>query len=151
MNRMLLGGPMFEPAQSRFWKSVHGQDGAHYNVFRVVSDNDGMDALRAFFPTGDEPSDLNFVLFSTSGVHGSYATIESEEADAWRLDLDDDEPATPYQPRVTFLVVSPRICCLRYGNCLPQNADDFAYLKRLRAASWKAIGTVGAPATESEP
>ncbi len=139
-------GPMFEPARSTFWKSVTcsrcgvGRDGAHYNTFGC-RDEDGMAALRAMFPKG-EANELNAVLFSTSGVHGLYTTIEEAEADFLRGNKDEDGEDTT--PNVTFLIVHPRIVCLRYGNCEPKTADDFAWLKQLRASSWKAFGGIGA-------
>ena len=35
--------------------------------------------LRNVFKTPDDVNDMNFVLFSTSGIHGSYITIEEIE------------------------------------------------------------------------
>jgi hypothetical protein len=125
----ILSGPMFEPASSALFKSINGKDGAHYNIFECT---DGMVALRQIFPTG-EANDLNFCLFSTSGVHGSYSTIEDAER-AFRKKKHDE-----WECEVTFLIVHPRLVCLRYGNCLPQSADDFAYLKKLRETSNKAV------------
>jgi hypothetical protein len=72
---MALGGPMFEPADSGAFRSVHRKSGAHYNTYEFSS----MAALRDFFPTGTANT-MNFVLFSTSGVHGTYTTIEEIEA-----------------------------------------------------------------------
>jgi hypothetical protein len=136
---------MFEGAVNGPWKSIHGQQGAHYNTYEA-RDADGMRALRNVFPEG-EADDLNFCLFSTSGVHGMYTTIEEAEADWKRGGKDEDgEPTTP---SVTFLIVQPRIVCLRYGNCLPENEEDFAYLKRLRETSLKAAAKIGLPESES--
>jgi hypothetical protein len=113
-----------------FWErsvsATRQADDPYYGVMRLVGD--GMEALRQLFPNG-EADDLNFVLFSTSGVHGTYRTIEAAE----------DEP----EIGVTFLVVQPRIVGVRYGNCQPQTPDDFAFLKRLRESSWRAIATIG--------
>jgi hypothetical protein len=140
-----VSGPMFEPAQSTFWSAVKcsqcriGRDGAHYNTFGC-HDRDGMAALRTMFPDG-EANDLNFVLFSTSGVHGMYTTIEEAEA-AWARG-NKDEDGEDWTPHVTFLIVHPRIVCLRYGNCEPQSVEDFEYLKRLRATSWQCAQKIG--------
>jgi hypothetical protein len=142
---MKVSGPMFEPAQSTYWQAVTcdrcrvGRDGAHYNTFGCRDEN-GMVALRTMFPNG-EADEYNAVLFSTSGVHGMYTTIEEAEAEFLRGNKDEDgEDVTPY---VTFLIVHPRIVCLRYGNCEPQSAEDFAWLKQLRASSWKVFGEIG--------
>lgn len=109
-------------------------DGVSYSVLRLTGD--GMQALREMFPDA-EADDLNAVLFSTSGVHGTYCTIEEVEEAMMR---------TPRAgPRyVTFLVIQPRIVCLRYGSCEPQTADDIAFLKMLRASSAKALSIIGA-------
>ena len=130
---------MFEPAQSGFWKSTHDNEGAHCNTFGC-RDESGMAALRKFFPDG-QANDMNLVLFSTSGVHGTYGTIEEAEADIARGNKNEDgEEITPH---VTFLIVQPRIVCLRYGNCEPKTADDIAFLKMLRETSWKATADIG--------
>lgn len=100
-------------------------DDPYYGVMRLVGDS--MAALREMFPSG-KADDLNFVLFSTSGVHGTYRTIE---------DVEDDGGD------VTFLVVHPRIVGLRYGNCEPRTPEDFDFLKRLRASSYEAVASIG--------
>lgn len=84
--------------------------------------------MRELIPEG-KADDLNFVLFSTSGVHGSYCSIEDAEA----------EPALG----VTFLIVQPRIVGVRYGNCEPRTTEDFAFLKALRASSREAVASIG--------
>ena len=103
--------------------------------------------LREMFPKG-AANYLNFVLFSTSGVHGSYCTIEKAEATVQRGNKDED--GEDYHPQVTFLVVHPRIVALRYGNCSPQTDEDFAFLKRLRLSSWKVVQTIGRADDEPE-
>lgn len=97
MSNAVFSGPMFERGSSIF-KSVYGKDGAHYNIYSV-SESGAMNALKDFFPDA-KANELNFVLFSTSGVHGTYCSIE---------ECRDENMA------VTFLIVQPRIVCLRYG------------------------------------
>jgi len=151
-----VSGPMFEPASSEDWKSVHQKEGAHYNTFYVnhhsgksrASDLKSMAALRSFFPNG-EASEMNFCLFSTSGVHGMYTTIEEVESDLDKPyppddDFDhSDEPEFKHSDQVTFLIVQPRIVCLRYGNVLPKTKDDIDFLKKLRASSHEAVAKIG--------
>ncbi len=133
-----LSGPMFEPAQSEFWKSSQNKSGAHYNQFSCKDEN-GMAALRGFFPTC-EPDDMNLVFFSTSGVHGSYNKIEDA---AKGIRGERDEYGDVHCQTVTFVIVQPRICCLRYGNCIPQTQDDIDFLDRLRFKSWAAASDIG--------
>lgn len=112
--------------------ATRDNDDPYYGVMRLVGD--GMAALRQLFPEG-KADDLNFVLFSTSGVHGTYCTIEAAEAEG----LD-----------VTFLVVQPQFVGLRYGNCEPKTPEDFAFLKRLRASSHEAVQSIGVPPTTKD-
>lgn len=88
--------------------------------------------LRAYFPkpVADE---MNFCLFSTSGVHGSYTTIEQAETDP-------DE----YGNDVTVLVVQPRRVMLAYGN-VPVTPESAPYLKALRASSLEFVCKIGLP------
>jgi hypothetical protein len=111
------------------------RDSAHYSVMRKASAHSGMEALRAMFPEGNA-DDLNMVLFSTSGVHGTYNTIEEAEA---HLQSPGDESFA----EVTFLVLHPRLVALRYGVCTPNTQADIEYLKRLRATSHAELAKVG--------
>lgn len=97
-----------------------------------------MDALRDMFPES-VANEMNFVLFSTSGVHGSYEPIEDAE-NVLRNGPQDDEEGVP---AITFLIVQPRIVGMRYGVCEPQNMDDIDFLKRLRASSKEAVCRIG--------
>lgn len=110
-------------------------DSAHYSVMRKQPGVDGMDALRGMFP--DAKADkMNFVLFSTSGVHGTYNTIEAAER---FLKGEDAEGFS----EVTFVIVHPRLVAMRYGVCTPENQDDIDYLKRLRASSHESAAGIG--------
>ena len=64
------------------WKNVVKSEmssGAHYSVLHNDKKNGkSMELLHELFPNG-EANDLNFVLFSTSGVHGTYNTNEEAE------------------------------------------------------------------------
>ena len=111
-----------------FWENVNYNKG-YSSVSRIIDDTWAMEALRLLFPNGKQDINRdNFILFSTSGVHGTYNTIEDAER---------------YNGEVTFLVVHPRIVSLRYGNVLPQTEDDFKLLKELRQASWDIIQRIG--------
>jgi hypothetical protein len=112
-------------------------DSAHYSVMGLINHNDGMKALRLMFPDGEADS-MNVVLFSTSGVHGTYNTIEEAEACVLHGDKEQGED-------VTFVIIHPRMVALRYGNCEPQTREDFAFLKKLRASSHAVLTKIGAP------
>ena len=122
-------------SESMPWKKINSSpfEAAHYSIMKLDNgDESGMEALRIMFPTA-EADDMNFVIFSTSGIHGSYNTIEQAE------NPDDEDSLTS----VTFLIVHPRIVCLRFGNCCPKTAEDFAYLKKLRSSSALVMGSFG--------
>ena len=144
---------MFEPAESTVWQNLRGATGAHYSIFGVRNADNrgelGMAGLRAMFPEG-EADDMNFVLFSTSGVHGDYTTIEEVEAGIQKYGDDpefseEDAPDDWNGNTITFLIVHPRIVCLRYGNA-KVTTDDIPYLKKLRASSLAAVAGIGVPA-----
>lgn len=101
---------------------------SHYSIDRQQIRS--LDELRAYFP---EPvaDEMNFCLFSTSGVHGSYCTIEDAETD-------------PDIGEVTVLVVQPRRVFMAYGN-VPVNAETAPYLKALRASSLAVLQSIGLP------
>lgn len=73
----VFSGPMFEAAENEDFRSDLGKRGGHYNVFHVKPGR-GLDVIKEWFPEG-EANDLNVALFSTSGVHGTYTTIEEVE------------------------------------------------------------------------
>ena len=120
------------------WKNIDRarRDSAHYSVMSLLTPHSGMEALRGMFPEG-RADEMNFVLFSTSGVHGTYNTIEESE---YYLNGKDDEEGFG---EVTFTVVHPRLVALRYGVCNPKNQEDIDYLKKLRGSSHKIISKIG--------
>lgn len=121
--------PLSGSANTKFWEEASGAEKADYCTWRLIDQKQGLDALKALFPAA-EADEMNFVLFSTSGVHGSYQTIEQEQK----------APGTG----VTFMVIHPRLVLTRYGVVYPKSEGDFAFLKKLRATSWKAMTDVGA-------
>jgi len=110
-------------------------EGAHYSIFRVVPGR-GAEALLASFPKGIA-NEMNFVLFSTSGVHGTYRTIEDAVEQI-------DNPDPDESCEVTFVIVQPRLCCLRYGN-VEVTKNNAEWLKNLRASSHEIVAQIGMP------
>lgn len=142
-----LSGPMFEPVATSFWESSHGKMGAHYNIYSKRGN--GMAALRDFFAQPGSVNELNLILFSTSGVHGTYSTIEDAEQEL-QSPAEGDE-GSEFHPEVTFLILQPRTVTLRYGNCHPKTQDDIDFLKRIRAESLEAMKRIGWPEAPTTP
>jgi len=143
----IASGPMFEGREDADFKSVSGKDGGHYNNYYIKQGRE-MEVLRRWFPDG-KANEYNMVLFSTSGVHGTYTTIEeverglrkygdepSFESDEWPDDWHGDE--------VTILIVQPRICTVRHGN-VKVTLADIEFLKELRASSHAELAKIGMP------
>lgn len=105
-----------------------------YYKCQEVKKYEGMEFLRMLFPDC-KPDEMNFVLFSTSGVHGSYISIE--EVEKTPIDEEGDPEF------VTFLVVHPRTVSLSYGNAIPETPEDFEFLKNLRQRSWDVVKEIG--------
>lgn len=143
-----LSGPMFEKADDGMFKSVFGKEGGHYNNFYIHTGRE-MEVLRCFFPDG-EANEMNFVLFSTSGVHGSYTTIEevwprkNPEADAAYARGEKPSDGDEWQAdEVTFIIIQPRLCTVRHGNVKVTSDDDADFLRKLRQSSWDVVQEIG--------
>lgn len=104
----------------------------HYTSKQVDGD-EAWEVLKRIFPEATADT-LNFVLFSTSGVHGSYITIE---------DIESDEDFS--ESDLTYLVIHPRMVSTVYGNLPIRTPEDFEYLKNLRKSSHEAIQKIGMP------
>lgn len=140
-----LSGPMFESAEDGVFKSVSGKRGGHYNSF-YIKPGKGMEALRSFFPDG-EADEYNLALFSTSGVHGTYTTIEEIEAGLQKYGDDPDfgEDGWPDDysgNELTVLIIQPRICTMRHGLATVTMAD-VPFLKKLRDSSRREFCKIG--------
>lgn len=107
------------------------RDSPHYSIMRANHDL-AEDGLRKMFPQG-EADDMNFVLFSTSGVHGTYTTIEEAHASIGKPDE---------STNVAFLIVQPRLVCLRYGTVEVTN-ENVEFLKKLRSSSHAIAAQIG--------
>lgn len=81
--------------------------------------------LRSVFPTG-ECDEMNLVLFSTSGTHGSALTIEEAKLGE----------------HVTVMILKPRLCRIDYGT-VAVTMGNIKFLKRLRETSRTAFARIG--------
>lgn len=141
-----LGGPMFEGAEDKNFRSVHGKRGGHYNNFAFQPGQE-MAVLREWFPDG-KANEMNAVLFSTSGVHGSYTTLEQIERGLLKYGDDaefpDEWPDDYAGDQLTVLLIQPRLCTVRHGN-VKVTLADIDFLKDLRASSHAALAKIGMP------
>lgn len=96
----------------------------HYKNIEIKS----IDQLRSLFPEG-QANYLNFVLFSTDGIHGSNDTIE---------DCENAFSEGEKDVNLTVLVIRPRIVSMVYGH-VKIDFNDISYLKKLRESSFKVL------------
>ena len=145
MSATFFGGPAFQPVDEGWRRS--SKQGGHYNIYAASADPEAsIVALREWFCDDSTVNELNFILFSTSGVHGSYTTIEEIEASMSKYPTEpdgDDWPDDYCSPEITFLVVQPRLVGMTYGLAKIRNADDVAWVKRVRDLSCKAVAKIG--------
>jgi hypothetical protein len=132
---VVLSGPGFQPADMGWRRS--SKEGGHYNIYSASHDPDAaIVGLREWFDSDDKINSLNFLLFSTSGVHGCYTTIEEIERSMKRYPdgppEGDDCPEDYCTPEITFLIVQPRIVGMTYGNATIRDMDDVRWVKRMR-------------------
>ncbi len=102
----------------------------YYAVQKIKS----IDELKRLFPQGIADP-MNVVLFSTSGIHGSYTTIEE-------LFKPGEDGFVP--DKITVLVIHPRTVSMRYGE-IKVAKEDLEYLEILRASSWNELQDIGRP------
>lgn len=123
------------------------REGAHYNIWHLSRD---VADLRKMFPDATA-NEMNFALFSTSGVHGSYTTIEEIEDSLKKYGTspdflnDESEESVPDDwcgNDLTVAVYHPRIIGIGYGN-VEVKLEDVEFLKALRESSWKAVQAIG--------
>lgn len=106
----------------------------HYSIKQINT----FEELKEIFGDDAKADDLNFCLFSTSGIHGTYITIEEIEK-SFLLDKDDD---ANYGTSLTVLVVHPRTVTLKYGN-IEVTKENIDWLRKLRQSSKEAISDIG--------
>lgn len=147
-----LSGPMFEPASHNGYKSMLNKRDGYYNIYHFDEGIDGRVDMevgtRNFYDFWRQrkPNQDNFVLFSTSGVHGTYCTIEDIETSlkkypdvTWAENCEPDDWGHPW---LTCLIVQPRLVTLRCGVILVE-LPDVPRLKELRQQSMEAISGIG--------
>ena len=100
----------------------------HYRVIKIDGTPDQQwDTIKNIFADG--PDDMNWVIGSTSGIHGTYNSLDSIEKD-W-----DEAAAHPrhenhHQRYFTLLVIHPRMVCLVYGHIFMRTLEDVKWMRQ---------------------
>lgn len=120
---------------NEFYELVKGDRGhaPHYCIFAIDQER-GVEALRLLFPTG-KCDDMNFVLFGTSGVHGTYGNTDQLFEDQTGKDK------ARGVDKITVLVVHPRLAGLRFGHIVV-TPEDVEFLNGLRESTRAVISTL---------
>lgn len=124
--------------------ATEGRGVLHYSIQKLGPPDEARETLKSIFPTGAEADEMNLVLFSTSGVHGTYTTIEDIE-ESFKKYGDTVEGGRPDDHSgdvLTVALLHPRLVCLRYGN-MRVRPEDIEWLKTLRAKSREAFSLIG--------
>ena len=126
-----------------FRNTQRGKLGAHYSIFEFKS----VDALKHLFLEDGElkVNEMNFCLFSTSGVHGSYNKIEEIEVylNKYGDDQKDGDEDDQCGNHLTALIIQPRLVCMRYADIDDIKIEDIPFLKELRQKSWDVFSQIG--------
>ncbi len=98
-----------------------------------------MDEVRQFWGDDPRPNEDNWMLGSTSGVHGSSMTLE-QAGECLRRACDCFENPETRHDHVTFtvLICQPRLVKMIYGD-VPVTLDDLPYLSLIIRRSLTAI------------
>jgi len=142
----IFSGPMFTRSDEGWRRS--SKEGGHYNIFAATHDPEAsMAALRDWFSDAESVNEMNFVLFSTSGVHGTYTTIDEIERSMRKYPdgppNGDDWPDDYSDPEITFLIVQPRIVGMTYGLAKVRSFDDVKWIRRIQRLTAKAVAKIG--------
>lgn len=102
----------------------------HYSIFALET----LDDVKRIFPDG-KCNTLNWFYASTSGVHGSYRTLDDLERE-W--DNVDEESGKPYRD-ITVQILMPRMVTVMYGSVEIKNKEGIQWLRNLVQSSLEAI------------
>lgn len=129
--RMAASTPVHSPCPPG-WKG-----GGHYSI-NWLDEAFAWAWIREKFGPQAQADEYGLVLFSTSGVHGSYMTLDRVVGD-WEGARNMPDPTS-----ITFLCVEPRLVRMTYGN-LPLSPSDpdtpmrLSWLRELARSTIKAV------------
>lgn len=128
------------------------------NTTYSLSNEQAWESIRGIFKKEEDFNRMNFVMFSTSGVHGTYGTLEDAQR---RIDgkpcagcsaqsrCFTNECQEDRNMDITFIIMQPRLVRTLFGNLTVQTQEEVDFLKWCRENSWKAMLTIGIdPGTE---
>jgi len=107
----------------------------YYGVKKIET----ISELKEIFPDANAVNDMNFVVFSTSGIHGSYITIEQIERELLSVYPIGEEDKVG--DTLTVLAIQPRRVALVYGD-IQVSIEDIPYLKELRKRSREIFSAI---------
>lgn len=102
---------------------------------RKYSNTEKWKNLHDLFERGVD--ELNLIIGSTSGVHGTSFTLDDIEK---HWDITDEEDKNYYGRYFTYLAIQPRLCVLRYGNIEMRTIDDIKWMRQLITNSVYVLG-----------
>lgn len=103
-----------------------------YNTIEIRS----IQEIKELFPNG-VANELNWLLCSTSGIHGSYTSIEDAEY-VIRGENPKVQPLLNGKTYITVLIIQPRLCVLKWGE-VQVGMEDLNYLRKLVRSSLEFI------------
>ena len=71
---------------------------------------------------------MNWLILSTSGIHGSYTTLDTLENDNG---LDEDSLWKNDIATITAMIIQPRRCCIAYEGEMEIKRSDIPYLRTI--------------------
>lgn len=137
-------------AGNNFSNTTYPNNSSCYSIYKLNHTEDGNHEteqyLREQFPNGEIAREsLTVCIFSTSGVHGCYTTIEAAERqlnhprnDLYYSQYEDSVPT------VTYMIIHLRSIKIIYGN-IEVTAENLDFLKKVRASSQLFLAKMGGP------
>lgn len=115
----------------------------HYKVEEIKGTNDEVwQQIKEIFPD-NKADNLNWIFGSTSGVHGSYITLDKLADPEYWKEFNEDKDPEDHIDRTeldfTFLIIQPRLCVMYYGTLYIRNDEDSEWLKTVITSSVKAV------------
>ena len=102
---------------------------------RGDTNDERWDHLKEYFQD-DKADEMNMLMGSTSGIHGTSTTLDDLENPAFialaELDISDDET-------FTILIIQPRIVRMTYGTIGIRSKDDINWLRDIITQSIAAF------------
>ena len=105
---------------------------AHYNVYSLGStEKERWETLHKVFENG--PNEMNLLIGSTSGIHGSYVTLDDLENpnSEYRQEMEEEGFFIDDEEAFTVLLIQPRLCSLMYGTIGIHSKEDFNWLRQI--------------------